>query len=77
MGVQTTTIQIITCDLCRGAMQSIEESNIEFIVGCNDADLGPNIITGTLRYDAPYAANNGIICKTCKKKWLTKYIESL
>lgn len=75
MGVSTRTVTVISCDLCGdecGAFDGV----IEIEVNSGDGrDVGPATLTAAFRLDRPYGVQGGIICKTCKLKWLGIYLE--
>lgn len=75
MGIQHVTQKIITCDIC-GNQCSESDGDIQIKVNSGDGrDVGPAYITGSLRFDQPYGCSNGIICRSCKIKYLKKYME--
>ena len=68
------TIKIFTCDLCGSEMSENEDL---IYIKVDQKSEGWSTITGYLKYTQPYGRVNGLVCKTCKKEWLTKYVESL
>lgn len=77
MGKVTLEIVKCTCDIC-GTECNEEDSKVEIKVNNGDGrDVGPAYIYSTLSFEQPYKCSNGIVCLSCKKKYLTKYVKSL
>ncbi len=74
MGIVTKTITECTCDLC-GSVCKPKEGEIRVNVSGGDRDVGPSQVYGVLVFNQPYGCVNGIICKSCKIKWLRIYLE--
>ena len=74
MGITTKTVETCTCDLC-GAVCDKHDGNIFIEVYPGDGrDVGPGHVMAELRVHIPYKASNGIACRACKIKWLSKYV---
>lgn len=77
MGIVTKTVTICTCDIC-GENCSLNEDLVVIKVNNGDGrDVGPAYIEGNLVYKQPYGTQDGIICKSCKLKYLKKYVGTL
>jgi hypothetical protein len=77
MGVITRTIKDATCDICMAECGEYD-GDIEVRVNNGDGkDVGPAYITGTLRFYQPYGVSSGILCRACKLKFLTRYLNEL
>lgn len=74
MGIKETTVTTITCDIC-GNQCGRKDGEIEIQVNGGDGrDVGPATITGELRFHQPYGVSNGILCRSCKVKYLKTYL---
>jgi hypothetical protein len=77
MGITKREIIEVTCDIC-GADCKETDSLISIQVNGGDGrDVGPAIITATLKFTQPYGCSNGIVCGGCKLKYLSAYVERL
>ena len=75
MGISTRTVTEINCDLCSeecGASEGVIDIQIN---GGDGRDVGPSTLRAAFRLDVPYGVSGGIICKTCKLKWLGIYLD--
>ena len=74
MGIITKTVELCTCDMC-GAECGRTDGDILVQVNSGDGrDVGPAYVTGNVAFYQPYGCANGIVCHTCKIKWLTHYM---
>lgn len=70
-------IKKFTCDIC-GNECGERDGHISIRVNSGDGrDVGPASIEGKLTFYQPYGAVDGLVCRECKKKWLTRYVETL
>ena len=77
MGVTINTTETVTCDICRDYCEK-DDGKIRIEVNNGDGrDVGPATIESELKFTQPYRVSNGIVCKKCKIKWLTRYIKQL
>lgn len=77
MGIRTISQVVITCDICESECGEKDgQINIQ-VNGGDGRDVGPATVEGNISFFQPYGVSDGIICVACKKKWLTKYVESL
>lgn len=77
MGVVTKTLVCCTCDICREDCYH-GDGVISIKVNNGDGrDVGPAFIRGTLQFDQPYVAYNGVVCLECKKKYLKRYLQEI
>ncbi len=77
MGKQIVTSVKFTCDICGNDCNECD-SNIEIKVNNGDGrDVGPAFIYAKLRLEQPYNFSDGIVCNSCKKLFLQKYVDSL
>ena len=74
MGIVTKTITECTCDLC-GSVCQPKDGEIRVNVSEGYRDVGPSQVYGVLVFNQPYGCVNGIICESCKIKWLRIYLE--
>jgi hypothetical protein len=75
MGINTKTIEIITCDIC-GVNCGKNDSDINIQVNGGDGrDVGPATINAKLVFNQPYGCSNGIVCFDCKIKFLKQYLK--
>ena len=77
MGIKTKTIEVVTCDICYKQCSKDEGEIVIQVNGGDGRDVGPATITGELAFHQPYGCSKGIVCKQCKKEWLTRYVASL
>ena len=74
MGIQTKTMTVCTCDLC-GAACRLNDGDVRIQVHPGDGrDVGPGFMHATMSVDLPYRVNKGIVCRSCKVKWLRAYL---
>jgi hypothetical protein len=77
MGITTKTTKECTCDICQKSCQELD-GNITIRVNNGDGrDVGPSTINGKIVFEQPYGVSNGLVCKACKKEFLTRYAASL
>lgn len=74
VGIETKTVTTVTCDIC-GNQCGESDGEIRIQVNSGDRDVGPATIDGELRFTQPYGVSNGIICMSCKHKWLQLYLD--
>lgn len=75
MGVITKTVELCTCDMC-GAECDRDDGDVVVQVNSGDGrDVGPAFVWATLCFYQPYRCAIGIVCHTCKIKWLKRYME--
>lgn len=76
MGINKRTIIECTCDLC-GVACGINEGHFTIDTATGVGDVGPANISGNVYINIPYGCSGGLLCKTCQKKWLQRYINSI
>lgn len=75
MGIETKNIEIVTCDICQNTCGK-DEGKITIQVNSGDGrDVGPATINGEITFTQPYGVSNGLVCRECKSRWLTEYLE--
>jgi hypothetical protein len=68
--------ELCTCDLCGAECSKYDmKFDIDINVGCRD--VGATQIKCKLDLYIPYGPTNALVCKSCQKKYLQKYIDSL
>jgi hypothetical protein len=77
MGIKTIKTKECTCDICGDACGENDGVISIRVNGGDGRDVGPATINGKLTFTQPYGVSDGIICNTCKKKFLAKYIVSI
>ena len=71
------TTEECTCDICKMPCGK-DDGKILIQVNAGDGrDVGPATINGLLQFNQPYGVSRGIVCRSCKKAWLTRYVSTL
>jgi hypothetical protein len=73
MGVTVKSVVFCTCDVC-GVDWDNDDGLIEIEVNGGDRDVGPAKLRARLVFDQPYKCECGVVCKSCKFKWLEIYL---
>ena len=77
MGIKVTEVIVATCDICYKECGE-HDGNITIKINSGDGrDVGPSVIWGQLFVNHPYGCTKGIVCKSCKVKWLQQHIDEL
>lgn len=76
MGITTKSITIVTCDICSEKCDE-SDSSIEIQVNGGSRDVGAAYIRSKLSFYQLYSCTDGIVCNTCKLKYLTDYVKEL
>ena len=77
MGIQTKTVTECDCDVC-GRVCKPEDTKLHVQINSGDGrDVGPSTIYAVVMVEHPYCCDRGIVCKSCQKEWLQKYINGI
>lgn len=77
MGINKTVVTTYTCDLCHSECNESDSKIYIQVNGGDGRDVGPAYIEGALSFTQPYGVSGGILCRSCKKKFLEEYLKTI
>ena len=75
MGIVVKQVTLCTCDICGSECDKHDGEFGVQVNGGDGRDVGPAYVRGTIFFEQPYGCTAGILCHTCKIKWLARYLK--
>lgn len=74
MGITTKIVKTVTCDRCGNECEE-GENFIDFPINGGDGrDVGPTRIRGSITLYQPYGCSGGILCRSCLRALLRRFL---